>query len=106
MDELIGNIYTIQIKGKCLTVVYDKRRDGLYNYFSSDERIEDFIHKNLEEAFNLAIEVLDEEHFVLNIASTQDLGAIKWSREKVFLNKQLEMFQSIIQKFIIDVISI
>ena len=43
--------------------------------------------------------------YLLNIASTINLGAFEWKNEKELLNKQLSMFIPIINKFIVAVLT-
>ena len=94
-------ITILKIKEVTLTVIYDKSYCGLHNYFSSDDRMCQFLKSNTDEAYLHSINKVDVNSYLLNIASTVNLGAFEWENEKELLNKQLSMFTPIINKFII-----
>jgi len=98
-------ITTLKIKDVTLTVIYDKSYCGLHNYFSSDDRMFQFLKSNTDEAYLHSINKVDVNSYLLNIASTINLGAFEWKNEKELLNKQLSMFTPIINKFIVTVLT-
>lgn len=98
-------ITILKIKEVTLTVIYDKSYCGLHNYFSSDDRMCQFLKSNTDEAYLHSINKVDVNSYLLNIASTINLGAFEWKNEKELLNKQLLMFAPIINKFIVAVLT-
>lgn len=98
-------ITILKIKEVTLTVIYDKSYCGLHNYFSSDDRMYQFLKSNTDEAYLHSINKVDVNSYLLNIASTINLGAFEWKNEKELLNKQLLMFAPIINKFIVAVLT-
>ena len=98
-------ITTLKIKDVTLTVIYDKSYCGLHNYFSSDDRMCQFLKSNTDEAYLHSINKVDINSYLLNIASAINLGAFEWKNEKELLNKQLSMFTPIINKFIVTVLT-
>jgi hypothetical protein len=98
-------ITILKIKEVTLTVIYDKSYCGLHNYFSSDDRMCQFLKSNTDEAYLHSINKVDVDSYLLNIASTINLGAFEWKNEKELLNKQLSMFTPIINKFIVTVLT-
>ena len=98
-------ITILKIKDVTLTVIYDKSNCGLHNYFSSDDRMCQFLKSNTDEAYLHSINKVDVKSYLLNIASTINLGAFEWKNEKELLNKQLSMFTPIINKFIVAVLT-
>lgn len=100
MEFVFNTLWEVKVKDKTLKVVYDKRISGLHEYFSSDKRIREYIHNNTEEALYTAINCLENNNFILNIASTMDFGAFSWKNNRVLLCDQLECFYPIINKFI------
>lgn len=98
-------ITILKIKEVTLTVIYDKSYCGLHNYFSSDDRMCQFLKSNTDEAYLHSINKVDVNNYLLNIASTINLGAFEWKNEKELLNKQLLMFAPIINKFIVAVLT-
>lgn len=98
-------ITILKIKEVTLTVIYDKSYCGLHNYFSSDDRMCQFLKSNTDEAYLHSINKVDVNSYLLNIASTINLGAFEWKNEKELLNKQLSMFIPIINKFIVAVLT-
>ena len=98
-------ITTLKIKDVTLTVIYDKSYCGLHKYFSSDDRMCQFLKSNTDEAYLHSINKVDVNSYLLNIASTINLGSFEWKNEKELLNKQLSMFTPIINKFIVAVLT-
>lgn len=98
-------ITILKIKEVTLTVIYDKSYCGLHNYFSSDDRMCQFLKSNTDEVYLHSINKVDVNSYLLNIASTINLGAFEWKNEKELLNKQLSMFTPVINKFIIAVLT-
>lgn len=99
MEEL-EVIFKIEVKDKKLFVIYNKQKEGLYSYFSSDKNMYEYAHKNNEEAFADAIHEVDENTYILNIASTENFGAFEWKYAKDIADRQLSIFMPIIQRFI------
>lgn len=88
-----------------LIVIYDKKREGLHNLFSSDESIKDHIAHSLDRAFEAALCKHLPYIYILNIASTDNFGAFSLSKEKDLVEKQLKLYMPIIQKFMIDALT-
>lgn len=95
----------ITVKDKTLIVFYDQLEYGLFCKFSSDKDVKDYIHNNLEEAFNNAIFKKKNAPYFLNIASVEKFGIFQLSENKTHLNRQLSVYIPIIQKFITDALS-
>ena len=98
-------ITVFKVKDTTLTVVYDKTYSGLYEHFSSDDRMYEYIQHYTEEAFLVAVNKIEDNNYILNIASTHNLGAFEWHGEKELLNRQLSAFMPIINRFIVDVLT-
>ena len=62
-------ITILKIKEVTLTVIYDKSYCGLHNYFSSDDRMCQFLKSNTDEAYLHSINKVDVDSYLLNIAS-------------------------------------
>ena len=77
MTELIS---TIKIGNKELNVIYNKQEYGLYNLYSSDDRIKTYITDYPEEALFDAINIGSDGAYVINIASVEDFGAFEWEK--------------------------
>lgn len=88
-----------------LVIIYDKQQFGLFSFFSSDKRVGDYIFNNTESAFYEAIKEHSPGIYVLNIASVENFGAFDWKNAKDLLNKQLQIFMPIIQKFMADALT-
>lgn len=84
-----------------LVLIYDKRKEGLHSLFPADKDIAEFISNHIEEAFKKAITEYEPYIYVLNIASVENFGAFTWEKAGDLLNKQLNIFMPIIQKFIV-----
>lgn len=98
-------ITQITVKDKTLVVFYDQLEYGLFNKFSSDNDIRNYINNNLKEAFEESVFKKKNSPYFLNIASVEKLGAFKWEGNKLHLNNLLSIYMPIIQKFIADVLS-
>lgn len=102
-EEIIARI---EVRGKILIVVYNKCLPGLYKSDTSDEEIRDYIRNNTEEAFSTAVQKHKDGYYILNIASVDNLGSLRWTPfAKNLLNGQLEIYHPLIQKFIVDAYS-
>lgn len=98
-------ITQITVKDKTLVVFYNQLEYGLFNKFSSDNDIRNYISNNLKEAFEELVFKKKNSPYFLNIASVEKLGAFKWEGNKLHLNNLLSIYMPIIQKFIADVLS-
>ena len=87
-----------------LHIVYDKRETGLHTVFSSDSQIYDYINTNIEMALMEAIDKVDSVNYCLNIASTEDFGYFKWKDNRTLFDRQIKIFQPIIDKFIFEML--
>ncbi len=105
MIRELHELFTISVGQYKLLILYDKTQDGLYQYFSSDSRMKEYISSHLSEAFLSALHYHDEGSYILNIASTEDLGAFDWKNERGFLSRQLHIFMPIMQEFILNAIT-
>lgn len=88
-----------------IVVFYDKSKYGLHQLCSSDFKLSEYIQKNLRSAFKDAIVPYKDGIFLLNIASTENLGAFDWKHAKDILDKQLQIFMPIIHKFMVDALT-
>lgn len=95
-------ITQITSRDKNLIVFYDKLQYGLFNKFSSDSEVYEFINSNPEKAFEEAVFKKKEAPYFLNIASTENFGAFEWENMRSLLKRQMTTYMPIIQKFIID----
>lgn len=95
----------VTVKDKTLVVFYDQLEYGLFSKFSSDNEVKNYITNNLEEAFDNAVFKKKNAPYFLNIASVEKLGVFKWEGSKLHLNKMLDIYMPIIQKFIADTLS-
>ncbi len=102
MNQELHELFNVCAGQYRLLVYYDKMEDGLYQYFSSDGRMKEYVHSKTSEAFVIAVQYYCDDTFILNIASTENLGAFEWKNEKDFLNRQLTIFMPVIQKFMLD----
>lgn len=69
----------------------------------SDDEVEKAILTHTDEVFNYAINKIDDNKFILNIASTEDFGDFDWNGDiwsDNLLKKQLTIYMPLIQKFI------
>lgn len=98
-------IFTVEVKDKKLRVIYSKQEYGLYSFFSSDDRIKDYILNHIEEAFFDAVALEEDGVYSINIASVSDFGAFEWKNAPELLHKQLSIFMPVIQKFVEDVVT-
>ena len=62
----------ITSNGKQLKVIYSKLKYSLYTFFSSDERLAEYILRNTEEAFCESVTVDDEGTYWLKGAKVPD----------------------------------
>ena len=99
--EKFEPLFKINIKDQQLFVIYNKLREGLHNYFSSDRSMYEYIQQNPAEALIHAIQKVDEKIYLLNIASTQEFGAFEWKCAKDIADRQLTIFIPIIQRFMV-----
>lgn len=101
-------ISEIAVKDKKLLVYWEQTGGGLFNVVP-DDKVKPFVCQNTDIAFNLSIHKDDENTYELNIANAKNLYGyrFKWEDEfaKEMLNKQLEAYFPIIQKFIADVMA-
>ena len=102
---MIEPICTIEVKGKKLHVFYNKQYRGLYSFFSSDGRVEEYINNNIENAFFEAINTEEDGTYSLNIASILNFGAFEWKNAGDILHRQLNIFMPIIQKFVEEAVA-
>ena len=100
LSEVPMGIGQLVVRNMRLVITYDKQRQGLHHFFSTDEEIRDFIANNPKVAFSQAICVHSSDILVLNIASTENYGAFEWEQRPELLEKQLSIFMPLIQKFI------
>ena len=98
-------ITVIKVKDVTLSVVYNKTCSGLYEFFSIDDRMHQFLNSNTNEALLSSINKIDDQNYIINIASTMNLGAFEWKNEKDLLDRQLSAFMPIIEKFIVGVLT-
>lgn len=98
-------ITVIKVKDVTLSVIYDKTCSGLYEFFSIDDRMHQFLNNNTNEALLNSISKIDDHTYTINIASTMNLGAFEWKNEKELLDRQLSAFMPIIEKFIVGVLT-
>jgi len=74
---------------------------------STDMRMRNYIHNNVEKAFVQSVDRYDDYIYVLNIATYECFGnfawGVGWSKE--LLNQQLNTFMPIIQKFMADALT-
>lgn len=98
-------ITQITVKDKTLVVFYDQLEYGLFNKFSSDNDIRNYISTNLKEAFEESVFKKKNTPYFLNIASVEKLGSFEWKGNKLHLNNLLSIYMPIIQKFIADALS-
>lgn len=103
--EIVGSMYEISTGKYKLIVIYNKLQGGLYSFFSSDKRMYEYIQNNLEEAFVDAIRYKGESTFILNVASTENFGAFDWKNAEDILDRQLNLFMPIIQKFMVSALT-
>lgn len=93
-------ITVITVKDRQLKIIYSKVEEGLYRSFSSDDKLAEYIFKNPEVAFCEAITVNEDGIYLLNIASTENLGAFEWEQMPELLDRQLKTFTPIVNNFI------
>lgn len=98
----VGQLYFGKYR---LLLLYDKRGNGLHNFFSSDERVANYIKRDIDAAFYDAIKGYSDYVYVLNIASVENFGAFEWKNAKDILDRQLRIFMPIIQKFMVDALT-
>ena len=105
MEEIPTGLGHIIINRNRLVIIYSKLRQGLYTLFSSDEEVADFIIKNVDIAFETAIEQHSQGVYILNIASVKDFEVFdNCIPDKEILESQLRIFIPIIQKFMVEML--
>lgn len=95
-------ITQVTVKDKTLVVFYDQLEYGLFSRFYSDNEVKEYIDSNLKEAFSNAVFKKKNTPYFLNIASVERLGAFEWRNNGKHLNRMLNIYMPIIQKFIED----
>jgi len=116
MEEYPG-IYeaTKLIRGnQILAIIYDKRCNGLWNYFdtnnhynepmSDDDEMGNAIQSRTDWAFKHAIMIYDENKFILNIARCESLSAMDKSsvQYKRLIERHTRTLMPIISKFLLE----
>lgn len=101
-------IFTINVKGKCLKIVYDQRLGGAFQFFSSDKRLHEYIHNQTENAFydSVFIDPDEKDTFILNAALVSPSCFFEWEKTpESHLLHLFDFFLPIILKFITDALT-
>jgi len=101
-------IFTINVKGKCLKIVYYQGLGGAFQFFSSDKRLYEYIHNQTENAFfdSVFIDTDEKDTFILNTALVSPSCYFEWEKTpESHLRHLFDFFLPIIQKFIADALT-
>ena len=84
-----------------LDIICSWEKEGLWQYFSSNEEMHKFITEDTIKASQLAMHKQGEKHYILNIESaTKDFYCGYFGVEGKQRLKMLEIFMPVIKKFL------
>lgn len=95
----------IEAFDKRLTIFYNKSYPGLHSFLPTNKDLIDYISRNLEDSFQIAILKDDVNHYCLNIAIPEDSGTFRdsdyiWAKNSSVGIDALKIYSPIISKFL------
>lgn len=105
-SEIPGNIGQLIFGKYRLILVYTGQEYSLASHFESDEVMQDFINKNIDNLFRKIIKKHDDYIYTLNVITVTELNDYH-NRFilKPYIQHALDVFMPIIQKFMVDALT-
>lgn len=93
----------IAIGNQTLAIVCSQCYDGLYSLFpNADDSMTEYVRNHTKEAFYKAIEIYDNNRFILNISPNEGFANLGLRGNRWLVERQTERFLPIIKMFLAD----